>query len=154
MNPTRTTRARRAEYVSTHLLGRTTLLTRLLAREVGGGLSVTEAGLLRSLAERPRRITALAEAEGLAQPTTTLLVNRLEREGLVSRERQGDDRRVVLVRLTDDGAAAFEDFRARAIDALRGHLDELPDEQLEALVVASDALQRLIDALLGDEAAQ
>ena len=150
MNPGRTTHAQRAEYVSTHLLGRTTLLTRLLARELGGGLSITEAGLLRSLAERPRRITALAEGEGLAQPTTTLLVNRLERQGLVRRERQGHDRRVVLVRLTDEGAAAFEDFRARAVDALRGQLDDLPDEQLEALVVATDALQRLIEALLGD----
>jgi DNA-binding MarR family transcriptional regulator len=149
MNSRRTERAQRAEYVSTHLLGRTTLLTRLLARDLGGGLSVTEAGLLRSLAERPRRITALADGEGLAQPTTTLLVNRLEREGLVERERQGHDRRVVLVRLTDEGAAAFEEFRGRAIDALRGHLDELRDEQLEALVVATDVLQGLIDALLG-----
>lgn len=150
MNSHRTERTQRAEYVSTHLLGRTTLLTRLLARDLGAGLSVTEAGLLRSLAERPRRITALADGEGLAQPTTTLLVNRLEREGLVERERQGHDRRVVLVRLTDEGAAAFEEFRARAIDALRGHLDELGDEQLEALVVATDVLQRLIDTLLGD----
>jgi len=154
MNPYRTERAEGAEFVSTHLLGRTTLLTRLLAREVGGGLSITEAGLLRSLTERPRRITALADGEGLAQPTTTLLVNRLEREGLVERERQGHDRRVVLVRLTEQGAAALEEFRGRVIDALRGHLDELTHEQVEALVAATDALQGLIDALLGDAVAR
>jgi DNA-binding MarR family transcriptional regulator len=146
----RSARAIHAEHVSTQLLTRANLLTRLLAREINGGLSITEARLLSSLQEQPRRITSLADIEGLAQPTTTLLVKRLERDGLVRRERQASDRRVVLVRLTEDGAAALAGFRAKAIAALRGHLDELPDEQLDALVAATDALQALVDHLLSD----
>jgi DNA-binding MarR family transcriptional regulator len=142
-------RAQVAEYVSTQLLPRALLLTRLLAKEVGGGLSITEAGLLRSLGDGPLRITALAESEGLAQPTTTLLVKRLEQQGLVTRERQDHDRRVVLVRLTDEGAAAIADYRARVLAALRGHLDQLSEGQLETLAAGTDALQELIDLLLG-----
>ena len=117
---------------------------------MGGGLSVTEVGILRSLEERSLRITALADAEGLAQPTTTLLVKRLEREGLVTRERRDDDRRVVLVGITEAGAAAVADFRARAFAALRGYLDRLPEDELDTLAAAIDALQDLIDALQRD----
>ncbi len=117
---------------------------------MGGGLSVTEVGILRSLAEGPRRITALADAEGLAQPTTTLLVKRLERGGLVSRERQDDDRRVVLVRITEPGAAAVADFRERAFARLAGYLDRLPERELDTLAAAIGALQDLIDALERD----
>jgi DNA-binding MarR family transcriptional regulator len=146
----RSERSNQSAYVSTQLLPRMTLLTRLLARQVGGALSVTEAGLLTSLEERPLRITALADAAGLAQPTTTLLVKRLEQDGLVAPERQQDDRRVVLVGLTEQGAAALADLRARAFAALRGYLDALPDDELETLAAATDALQDLIDALLRD----
>ena len=72
------------------------LLTRLLVRQVGGDLSRTEMSLLRTLSDGPRRITELAELEGLAQPTMTILIKQLEQEGLVTRTRQADDGRVVL----------------------------------------------------------
>lgn len=143
-------RAEQAEYVSTQLLSHTALLTRLLTKQVGRGLSSSEAGLLRVLTGGPRRITELAELEGLAQPTTTLLVKRLEAQGLVTRERQTDDQRVVLVSLTSAGAAALDDLRARAHAALRNDLDEMSDEQLNTLAVATDALAELITTLTGD----
>jgi DNA-binding MarR family transcriptional regulator len=152
MKSSRGERTKQAGYVSTELLPRTILLARLLARAVGRGLSLTEAGLLRRLEQRPLRITALADAEGLAQPTTTLLVKRLEGDGLVGRERHDGDRRVVLVRLTEEGATALADLRAQASAALRRYLDGLPDDELETLAAATDALQDLIDALLRDEA--
>ena len=150
MNRAATERSDQAAYVSTQLLPRTGLLTRLLAREVGGALTQTEAGMLRNLEQGPLRITALADAGGLAQPTTTLLVKRLEDQGLVARERHRGDRRVVLVTLTERGAAAVADFRARAFAALRGYLDRLPDDELDTLAGAIDALQDLIDALQRD----
>ncbi len=143
-------RAEQAQYVSTQLLPQIALLTRLLIKEIGSGYSWTEAGLLRSLSDGPRRITELAELEGLAQPTTTLLVKRLEKQELVRRERQADDQRVVLVSLTDAGTAALENLRALASTALLGHLDAMPDDQLSALTAATDALPPLIAALLND----
>jgi DNA-binding MarR family transcriptional regulator len=152
MSPAATKRDRteQAQYVSTHLLQHSALLIRLLSKEIDGGITRTEAGVLSSLADGPRRITELAELEGLAQPTTTLLVKRLEEPGLVRRERQTDDQRVVLVWLTDEGATALEDYRALAFAALRVYLDAMPDTQLEALTAATDALGELITTLLSD----
>lgn len=145
-------RVERAESISTHLPAHIGLLARLLSREFGERYSATEARLLSSLAEGPRRITDLAETEGLAQPTTTQLVKRLEERGRVRRERQAHDQRVVLVSLTDEGEAALRDLRALAAAGLRTHLDAMPDGRLEALAAATDALAELIAALQGDAA--
>src|SRR4051794_23102227 len=105
-------RSERIDYVSSQLPTRATLLTRLLVSQLGGELSRTEVGLLNTLKGGPRRITELAELERLKQPTMTTLVQRLEQDGLVSRERQADDGRVVLVNLTHAGSVALEDYRA------------------------------------------
>ena len=102
----------RLTFVASELLPHAALLTRLVIRQMTGPLTRTEAGMLNTLSDGPRRITELAELEGLAQPTTTLLVKRLEDRGWVAREREPGDGRVVLVRRTDAGAAALDAFRA------------------------------------------
>jgi DNA-binding MarR family transcriptional regulator len=142
-------RRKELEHISTHLLPGASSVSRLLTREAGGDVSRAEGGVLRALSDGPRRITDLAHLEGLAQPTMTLLVKRLEEEGLVRRERQSDDQRVVLVSLTDAGRHTLEDFRARVRAALRTHLESLPDERLSALAAATDALSELAAALQG-----
>src|SRR5260370_19792883 len=107
------TRSMQIDYVSNELLPRAALLTRLLFRQIDADLSRTELGLLRTLSDGPRRITELAELEGLAQPTMTILIKQLEQQGLVKRERRSDDGRVVLVDLTESGRVALEDYRER-----------------------------------------
>src|SRR3954447_11522638 len=120
-------RAERVEYVASHLLGHAALLTRLLVRQVRPDVLRTEAGVLRTLTDAPRRITELADLEGLAQPTMTLLVQRLEQRGWVERTGHPDDGRVVLVSLTDAGTTTLEGFRSQVLAALRNHLDAMPD---------------------------
>jgi DNA-binding MarR family transcriptional regulator len=131
-------------FVSSQLLARAALLTRLLTKQMNGALSRTEAGVLNTLDSGPRRVTELAELEGLAQPTMTLLVKQLEEQGLVRRERQAHDGRVVLVRVTDSGRTALADFRAEVQAALRSYLAEMSDEEVEALATTAEALQALI----------
>jgi DNA-binding MarR family transcriptional regulator len=140
-------RSDQIDYVSHQLVPGAGLLVRLLVRQLGGELSRTEAGLLSTLSGGPRRITELAELEGLAQPTMTSLVKQLEQQGLVRRDRQADDGRVVLVHLADIGAVALEDYRARARELLGSYLAEIPDEQVEALVGATDAIAQLVGLL-------
>jgi hypothetical protein len=56
-------RSERIDYVSSQLLPRASLLTRLLVSQLGGELSRTEVGLLSTLSNGPRRITELATVE-------------------------------------------------------------------------------------------
>jgi DNA-binding MarR family transcriptional regulator len=141
------TRSDQIDFVSEQLPSAAGLLARLLVRHLDGELSRTELGLLNTLSSGPRRITELAELEGLAQPTMTSLVKQLEQQGLVRRERQADDGRVVLVQLTDEGDVALEGYRTRIRDVLGTYLAEIPDEEVDGLAAATDALTRLVALL-------
>jgi DNA-binding MarR family transcriptional regulator len=137
-------RAETLEYVSGELLQGAALLTRLLVRQLGGELSRTEVGVLNTLSGGPRRITELAELEGLAQPTMTILVKQLEERKLVTRERHTGDGRVVLVHETKAGRRALENYRARVTELLGAYLAEMPDEQVQELALATEAVARLV----------
>jgi DNA-binding MarR family transcriptional regulator len=140
-------RSERIADISSQLVTRAALLTRLLASRLDSELSRTEVGLLRTLSGGPRRITELAQLEQLKQPTMTVLVQRLEQQGLVSRERHADDGRVVVVSLTHAGSVALEEYRAQARAALSAFLAEMPDEQVEALATATETLAQLVSLL-------
>jgi DNA-binding MarR family transcriptional regulator len=146
-SPASRARSAQIDYVSSELLPRAALLTRLLFRQLEGELSRTELSLLRTLSDGPRRITELAELEALAQPTMTILIKQLEQEGLVKRERRSDDGRVVLVDLTRRGLAALDDYRERIRRAMGAYLEEISDEQVDRLVAATVTLTQLVTLL-------
>jgi DNA-binding MarR family transcriptional regulator len=136
------------EFVASNLLSRAALLVRLLVRQVGEAeVSRTEGEVLVVLRDGARRITELAELEGLAQPTITLLIKRLESRGWVAREGLPEDGRVVMVSITRRGRAVLEAFRAHFLTALRSDLEELSDERLAALSDATETLGSFVDEL-------
>jgi DNA-binding MarR family transcriptional regulator len=141
-------RAECVEYVAEHLPSRAAILVRLLVKQVRNReISRTEMGVLSVLTDGPRRITELAEAEGVAQPTMTLLVKRLQERGWVERQGMPDDGRVVLVSITEAGGAAPRRFRAQFLAAMRSDLREQSDEQLQALSAATETLGSFVDDL-------
>jgi len=142
-----TDRSARIDEVAADLLPRASQLTRLLLSGGSRTLTRAEGGLLSTLAAGPRCITELAVSEVLAQPTVTQLVDRLQRRGLVERTRDARDGRVVLVSITDVGRAALEGTREEYRVTLRAAAADLPDADLDALVAATRALERLIDAV-------
>ena len=126
---------------------RNSQLARLLWRHARGPLHRGMASVLATLGDGPQPISRLAEHEGVAQPTLTRMVARLEAEGLVHRERSADDGRVVLVGLTSRGAAELAGLRQRYLAVLHERLGGLDDERLRELCEASEAIQVLVDAL-------
>jgi DNA-binding MarR family transcriptional regulator len=142
-----TARAEAIDLVATTLLTRASRLTRLLLRSGARELTRTEAGLLLTLMDGPRRITELAESEALAQPTVTQVVDKLEGRGLVERSRSPEDGRVVLVSISGPGRAQLEATRAQTRALMRTTVDELSDAELIELAAASETLGRLIETL-------
>lgn len=143
-----TERTERVDYVAEHLLSRAALLVRLLIRQVRSSeISRTEMEVLSILKGGPKRITELTELEGVAQPTMTLLVKRLQEKGLVQREGLPDDGRVVMISLTEAGVAAQHRFRAQFLTAMRTDLQELSDKELKALSAATETLSSFVDDL-------
>ena len=123
------------------------LLGRLFWRRGQRDITRTEAGLLNSLSDGPRRITELAELEGLAQPTVTLLVGRLEERGWVTRNRDPDDRRAVLVSHTPSGLSALEQMRSESRTMMHEHISALEEHEVHSLVAANDALGALVEQI-------
>lgn len=143
-------REQQLDYVADHLLTRAAVLVRLLVKQVRSKeFSRTEMQVLGILDEAPRSITELTELEGTAQPTMTLLVKRLEKKGWVRREGLPHDGRVALISLTESGREAFRRFRARFLAAMRADLQGLSDEQLEALLAATETLGSFLVDLQG-----
>jgi DNA-binding MarR family transcriptional regulator len=143
-------RADAIDLVASKLLGRAARLTRLLMRSGAHEISRTEVGVLATLSEGPRRITQLAMTEALAQPTVTQLIDKLEGRELVARSRSEEDGRVVLVEITDAGAAALEVVRTLIRANMREALADLPDAELTELAHAAETMGSLIEKLLPD----
>jgi DNA-binding MarR family transcriptional regulator len=143
-----TRRGERVDYVAEQLPSRAAVLVRLLVKQVRNReISRTEMQVLSILTEGPRRVTELTELEGIAQPTMTLLVTRLQGKGWVEREGLPEDGRVVMVKITEAGRAAQQRFRAQFLAAMRTNLEELSDSDLQALSAATETLSSFVDDL-------
>ena len=79
------------------------------------GASLPVWRVLAALSARPgETVTGLAEACLLQQPTMTKLLDRMVRDGLVTREQDARDRRVVHVALTPEGEARAAELAVAA----------------------------------------
>ena len=113
------------------------------------GLSMTAVATLATLereGHHPRRLTALAALAGVTQPAMTQLISRLEDDGLVRREADPADGRVVQVRITDEGRATLARRRAGRAAKLAVILTQLSPEHQAALAAAVPALDALAAA--------
>jgi DNA-binding MarR family transcriptional regulator len=130
--------------------------TSLMVRHVvDRDLSLTTASTLATLGrDEPVRLTALAAAEGIAQPSMTQLVKRLEQQGLARRVSDPDDGRVALVTLTDAGRDLLAERQRAQHVRLAELLDTLSAEDAELLTSAMRAalpvIRRLIHNALGE----
>lgn len=83
-----------------------------------------------------QRVVDLAEALDVERSTATRMCDRLERKGLVTRERSGDDRRTVEVTLTADGTDLVTAVTRRRTRDIRTILARMPEQPRVALVGA------------------
>jgi DNA-binding MarR family transcriptional regulator len=93
-------------------------LTRLMWRQSSpvrrGELTPEQFWLLRELGRNgPLSMRQLANGLGLTPSSVTTACKRLERDGLLTRERQDDDERVVMVALTRRGKHQLARWRLR-----------------------------------------
>ncbi len=113
------------------------------------GLSASAGYVLNRVSrEGPSRLTALAIKEGVSQPSMTQLIQRLERQDLVTRLTDPDDGRVALVAITAAGQALLDDRTRTRRERLTALLATLSSEEGFALwlsaQVALPILHRLV----------
>jgi DNA-binding MarR family transcriptional regulator len=120
------------------------LLRRLRTEDMASGLTAPRLSALSVIVfGGPLTLGALAAAEQVRPPTMTRLVAALERDGLVTREQDPNDRRQVLVQATPAGRRLLEEGRARRTASLARRLASLPPADLAGLARAAELLERL-----------
>jgi DNA-binding MarR family transcriptional regulator len=93
----------------------------------------------------------IARELGVSLPTTSGLVDRLCREGLVTRAADDRDRRVVLVRLTTEGRSVIQRMLRLLSDLLTRLLADLTEGEQESLAQAVERVFALSLAIREEE---
>ena len=99
--------------------------------------------LLGAIGRKPRTLGQIAIIQGVTAATATTLVTTLETRGWVVRERDPDDRRRVVVSLTEDGSKVLEAGDVVAESAMADLLARLSPEQLARLLTGLEVLGEL-----------
>src|SRR5690242_4968609 len=107
--------------------------------------SLTEARVLYELGQR--QVTEVADLRremDIDAGFLSRLLGRLQRNGLVARERSEGEARRQRVRLTDEGRAAFAELDRRSTDEVGAVLDGLSEDDQRRLVGAIDAVREVL----------
>ena len=115
-------------------------------------LSYAQYGLLFGLAGMCERSARdLAEHADLTPATVAQMLESLEAQGLVTRTRSEQDRRVVLSSLTERGEQLVAERHAQMEPRWRAALDGFDDTELIVAARVMDRLADYFDALLEDD---
>ena len=121
------------------------LLRRLRRGDEAEGLSAPRLSALSVIVMRgPITLGELAAAEQVRPPSMTRLVQALEADGLITREIDAGDRRVIRLRPTARGKSLLARGRARRVRALAGELAQLGPDDAEALRRGLDVIERIV----------
>ncbi|MHB9026756.1 MAG: MarR family winged helix-turn-helix transcriptional regulator [Armatimonadota bacterium] len=126
----------------------TVLTARLLAEETRGELTPSQLEALTFI-RRHGGCSAKALSEGLhiSIPSSTRLVDRMVRKGLVDRRESGVDRRLVHLTVTPAGERALRQVHEARLVRLRKAMETLPPAERDIML---DTLEHFLQAALQD----
>lgn len=109
------------------------------------GLNHADLRGLDWLADQPRSARELAEGTGLSTTAVTALIDRLEHKGYVARSRSSDDRRKVVVELTQEGRRRVEEAYGPLVAEGGALFDGVPTRTLEAMARVLEDMREVTD---------
>jgi len=107
-------------------------LTKGLAKRFGlTGPQLTVVKMLESLGDLS--LSSLSDHIKARNNTVTGIIDRMQREGLVKRERSETDRRVIFIRLTERGRQLARSIEVEPMEIFRQALESLPEDDVQQL---------------------
>lgn len=89
----------------------------------------------------PLPMSRVAELLGCGLPTATGIASRMEERGLVERQHQAEDRRVVTMRLAEQGAAEMRQLQLGRRQRVTSAVAQLTNAEREQLLASIRALR-------------
>ncbi|MBO8172864.1 MAG: MarR family transcriptional regulator [Bacillaceae bacterium] len=134
-----------AERLKTAMFTTIRKLNAELADELGGQLTPTQFYLMKHMSCKQRStVSEMAELMGVKPSAITGIVDRMHNHGLVNRDRDQEDRRVVWVSLTDKGKQVLMETERKRIDIVKKYISLMEPAKLEAMVESFEELSKLI----------
>jgi DNA-binding MarR family transcriptional regulator len=99
---------------------------------------------LRDFGDLP--VGELAGKVSLSQATVTSIVDRLEKKGIVRRERSQEDKRKVFVQLTEDGVKIIKDAPAPLQESFVRQFSDLHEWEQTSIISSLQRLAQMMDA--------
>lgn len=110
-------------------------------------ISVNDMHIIEAIGERePKNMSSVAKIMSVTVGTLTIAINSLVKKGYVHRERSEEDRRVVLISLTEKGKKANAHHMKFHDGMIQAVLKDLNEEQQEILVKALMNLRAFFDS--------
>lgn len=127
------------------ILRATELNSRLLASQTG--LTTSQLIILQIIANAGKVLpSTVARSARLTQATVTSLVDKLERNGLVTRSRDTEDRRRIWIEVTPAGIHALADSPDLLHDRFRANFRALEDWEQAMIITALERVSTMLDA--------
>ena len=93
-------------------------------------------------------LSELSERIRAQNSTVTGIIDRMEREGLVVRERSKEDRRVINITLTEKGSRIAREVSVEPMEVLRASLESLSAAEMRELMKILTKIARRVQAIV------
>lgn len=129
------------------------LVFKLLNRKVSHRIdrkkvNMTSIMILKQLSGGAEKtLTEISESLGLPNSTASVLVDKLVRQGMLSRTRDMNDRRKVLICLTDKAAEIEEKISGEVAEYLKELINPAADEEIDAIFKGIETLRKVIESV-------
>lgn len=97
--------------------------------------------------QEPKNMSTVAKAMSVTVGTLTTAINSLVKKGYVTRVRSAEDKRVVLLSLSEKGASAYKKHAAFHKKMVQTVMDGLNEGELDVLATALEKLRRYFKEL-------
>lgn len=124
-------------------------VTELNARKLAHQSELTASQLLvmQQVAQNGKALpSAIAKTIDLKQATITVLLNKLEHAGLVTRRRDTEDRRRVWIELTDTGRASLEKSPDLLQNRFERSFGQLEEWEQAMIITTLERIAAMLDA--------
>lgn len=96
----------------------------------------------------PQSMSSLAREYSMTKSNITVLVDDMERKGLLARVRSEEDRRVIMITLTDSGKSFFESFLGNFSKLISTFIRNVGSEDL---AIITDGFERMTSIVVDEE---
>ena len=137
-----------AEETARELLALLPLINRImvadLRQEVGEDTTMPQFRVLAYLAEEPLTLSDIARRRRVSLQAAGELIQALVDRGWITRVPDPNDRRQMLLHLTEAGQQQYERAHGRMLTHLIPFMEMLTDDEIAAVKIALPALQRVL----------